>query len=174
MGHGALALAYACKDAGKQAHIYLCAEKENPVVQKLESLGAQVVLKPPVPIAVLYKDMCGEADGHVFSPGFDAPEFHAAMVETLKIFDTGPYSEIWVCAVSGTFSKAMKAAFPAKPVRVVSVAKSTHGDFQAPEKYHQAAHLPPPYPSCPYADAKIWQFAKRYARKDALIWNIAG
>ncbi len=173
MGHGALALVYACKDAGKQAHIYLCAEKENPVVQKLTSLGAQVVLKPPMPITALYEDMCAQADGYVFPPGFDTADFHAAMVETLKTFDAAPYSEIWTCAVSGTFAKAMKAAFPDTPVRIVSVVKSTRGDYQAPEKYHQPARHSPPYPSCPHTDAKIWQFAKQYAQKDALIWNIA-
>ena len=67
----------------------------------------------------------------------------------------------------------------ATPFHTVKVVKSLcelgHGTvYQAPEKYHQAARVKPPYPSCPYNDAKIWQFTIPHAAPDALIWNTAG
>lgn len=174
MGHGALALAHACGDHGKRAHIYLCGTDDDAIVKLIRTTNAELILKPPMPITALYEEMTDGAQGHIFPPGFDTPDFSGAMVEVLKEFDATPYSEIWVCAVSGTLSRAIKRAFRGKTVKTVSVVKSTDGDYHAPEKYHQAAKSPPPYPSCPYTDSKIWQFAQTHAAPDALIWNTAG
>ena len=175
MGHGALALARACDHSGKKAEIYISGTATDPLIQKLSETKAGVHLFQPLPVATLHdltKQNAG--DNPVLPPGFNMPEFETALVQSLKSFDAKPYSEIWTTSVTGTLTRALKRAFEDKPFKTVSVVKSGDGDFFAPEKYHQPAKSPPPYPSCPYTDAKLWQFAVRHAAPNTLIWNTAG
>lgn len=175
MGHGALALSQACRDQNKQAHIYICGDENNGMIEKLRAAGAAVHLCPPMPVDALYDFMSQEADGYAtLPPAFDMPEFETALANALTEIDVSPYSEIWTTSVTSTLTRALKHAFPGKPFKTVSVVKSGAGDFTAPEKYHQPAKSPPPYPSCRYTDAKLWQFASLHAAPDALIWNTAG
>lgn len=171
-GHGALALAHACEAIGKQAHLYLsCNDDNHPMIARIRKTNAIIERCEALPVEQLYAEIKG---GHVFPLGFDAPEFHEAMSQALRQITLPDHSEIWCCAVSGTMAKALQAAFPQTRLRTVAVTKSTDGEFHAPEKYHQSAVSPPPYPSCPYTDAKVWQFVQKHAKPDALIWNIAG
>lgn len=171
-GHGALALAHACEAAGKRARLYLaCSDQNHPMIERIKKTNAIIERCEALPVGQLFNEATGD---YIFPPGFDTPEFHDAMVAALREITLPQHSEIWCCAVSGTMAKSLKAAFPQTTFKVVSVVKSTHGDFYAPEKYHQTAIFPPPYPSCPYADAKIWQFAEKHAAPDAVIWNMAG
>ncbi len=175
MGHGALALAHAAQDAGKTAHIFLSGAEDNPMVRKIRATNAILHLQPPLPIAALHTMAVEYANGATaFPPGFDMPEFETALATALAQIDVSSHSEIWTCAVTGTLTRALKRAFPDKAFKTVCVVKSGAGDFHAPEKYHQPAKSPPPYPSCPYTDAKLWQFASLHAAPDALIWNTAG
>lgn len=182
MGHGALALAHACTDAGKTAHIFISGREEQDSIQKLRMAGAQVYVQPPHPTAVLYgmtQEQARNHNGISLPPAFDTPAFEAALVESLKDFDISLYSEIWTCAVTGTLTRALQRAFPVQMFKTVKVVKADCDlgpaqIFQAPEKYHQPAKAPPPYPACPYTDAKTWQFVKTQALPDALIWNTAG
>ena len=176
MGHGALALAHACADNGKQAHIYIGCEDDHPMIAKLEKAGAAVHLYPPMPIANLHSLAVHDAKGStVFPPGFDMPEFEEALRRSVTDLDVSPYSEIWTVSVTGVLTRSLKKAFPAKTFKTVSVVKSNDScDFMAPEKYHQPAKNPPPYPACTYTDSKIWQFVLAHAAPNALIWNTAG
>ena len=175
MGHGALALARACADYGRNAHIFLSAAPDIPMVEKIRSAGARLYLHPPLPIAKLHAMAVGAAGGRmVFPPGFATPSFEAALAGSMATLTIPPCSEIWVASVTGTLSRALKKAFARKKIMTVSVVKNGEGNFTAPEKYHQMARTPPPYPSCPYTDAKVWQFAQTHAADDALIWNTAG
>jgi len=179
MGHGALALAHACADNGKQAHIYLCGDKAHPMMEKLDAAGAVLYLQPPMQTADLFalaqKD-AGQCAGTAAAlpPGFTMPEFEEALIKACGVLDLAPYPEIWTCAVTGTLTRALKRAFPDAIFKTVSTVKSSAGDYCAPEKYHRPATDPPPFPSCPHTDAKVWQFARRYAADGALLWNIAG
>lgn len=175
MGHGALALTHACAEHGKRAHIFLCGDDQHPMIQSLHDAGAIVSLEAPMPIESLHTHAVQAAgSATVLPPGFATLAFERAMIEAIRPLDVSPYSEIWTCAVTGTLTKAIKQAFPQKIVRTVSVIKSLKADYNAPEKYHQTARVSPPYPACPHTDAKVWQFAREYAAKDALIWNTAG
>ena len=178
MGHGALALALAARDNGKQPHIFIATDDiDHPILQKIQDAGALLHLEEPQPITDLYaiaKTWQSANNAYLFEPGFASEPFQAALCKALSTLDTAPYSEIWTCAVSGTFANALKKSFPDKRFKIVSVAKSTPGDYTAPEKYHQAARIKPPYPSCSHTDAKIWQFATEHGLPNALIWNIAG
>lgn len=171
-GHGALALSLACEAAGKQAHLYLsCNDPTHPMIARIKQTNAVIERCEPLPVEQLFDAAQGD---YVFPLGFDAPDFHDAMAVALKSIELPPHSEIWCCAVSGTMATALKTAFPDTVLRIVAVAKSAAGEFYAPEKYHQPAQVPPPYPSCPYTDAKVWRFAADHAQHDSLIWNIAG
>lgn len=174
-GHGALALAHAAQDVGKQAEIFLSADEDDAMVRKIRTTNANLHLHPPLPIATLHAIAVEQANGaRVFPPGFDMPEFEKALAQAMAPLDLSPYSEIWTASVTGTLTRALKGAFPEKAFKTVRTAKSGRSDFTAPEKYHQPAKSPPPYPSCPYTDAKLWQFAALHAAPDALIWNTAG
>ncbi len=182
MGHGALALAHACQDNTKTAEIFISANGDEPIIQKLKQTNAILHLHAPLPVSVL-NAMAQEAalkqNGLHLPPAFDMPEFENAMVDALQQFDASPFSEIWTCAVTGTLTRALQRAFPDKPFKTVKVVKSSCDlgraeIFHAPEKYHQPAKSPPPYPSCPFTDAKVWQFVQSHAAPNALIWNTAG
>lgn len=171
-GHGALALAHACEATGKRAHLYLaCNDDRHPMIERIRKTNAVIERCEPLPVDQLYAHAKGD---YIFPPGFDTPRFHDAMIRSLEDIDLNDYSEIWCSAVSGTLAKALKGAFHVTRLRIVSMAKTGNGDFHAPEKYHQTAEAPPPYPSCPYTDAKVWRFARQHAMPNALIWNTAG
>ena len=173
-GHGALALAHACEAQGKTAHLYLsCNDQTHLMLERIRMTNAVIEICAPLPVETFF-EKAKAAHDYTFPIGFDMPEFHAAMVSALKSIHLPPHPEIWCPAVSGTLAKALKAAFPQTPLRIVAVTKSSPGEFHAPEKYHQAAEIPAPYPSCPYTDAKVWRFAVEHALPDALIWNTAG
>lgn len=171
-GHGALALAHACEAAGKQARLYLsCNDPAHPMIERIRKTNASIECCAPVPIDKLLAYAKGD---YLFPPGFDTPDFYNAMVSSLQALRLPQHSEIWCCAVSGTMGKALREAFPDTRLRIVAVVKSAQAEFFAPEKYHQPARIPPPYPSCPYTDAKVWRFVTGHASKGSLIWNIAG
>ena len=181
MGHGALALAHACREHGKNARIHICGDEGHPMIRKLFDAGAVVYMQPPMTTGALYELALSDAQqgGIAFPPGFDMPEFEEALVAACRDIELPPFSEIWTVAGTGTLTRALQKAWPGKPFKTVRVVK-TPCDlggaevFVAPEKYHQPAKSPPPYASCPYTDAKLWQFAEHRAAPDALIWNTAG
>jgi len=171
-GYGALALAHACEAAGKTAHLYLsCNNLGHPMLEHIRATGAVIERCEALPVEQLHREIAGE---YIFPLGFDTPEFHTVMVDALRQLDISPYSEIWCPVVSGTLAKGLAAAFPGTPIKTVGMAKSTQADFYAPEKYHRPVAQPPPYPACPYTDAKVWQFARVHAAPNAVIWNVAG
>lgn len=177
-GHGALSLALACADHGKTAHLFLsCNDKDHPMLAQLRDAGAKIHCASPAPIAELNvraAAWAAENGAHHFPLAFDHPAFHDAMIGCLQSLDIAAYSEIWCVSVSGTFARALHAAFPKVALKTVSVVAGGNSDFYAPEKYHRPALSPPPYPACPYTDAKLWQFAEKNAARGALVWNIAG
>lgn len=184
MGHGALALAHAAKDTGKSAHIFIASgDPDHASIEKLRGANAIIHLLPPQPISSLYQEALNwqgsQYDAITLPPAFDTPQFADALGVALNHFDASSYPEIWTTCVSGTLTRAFQRAFPDKAFKTVKVAKAEcdlgiSTVFQAPEKYHHSAKLPPPYPSCTHTDAKLWQFAREKAAAGALIWNTAG
>jgi hypothetical protein len=176
MGHGALALAHAGRDAKKKINIILSAKDNDPYVGKLQDAGAIVHLSKPLPVETLHQQAIEMSEGApVFPPGFATPEFAGSLSGAVSSLDVTTYPEIWVASVTGTLARALKKTFPKTMVRTVSVVKNgAPCDYTASEKYHQPAKSPPPYPACAYTDAKVWRFAQKHALPGALIWNTAG
>jgi hypothetical protein len=173
MGYGALALAHACNTLGKTAHIVIAGESTHPMIERLGVAGARLHLSPRATIERLH-EQAKTLNARCLPPGFATPEFEMSLAESLRSVDVSTYPEIWSVAVTGTVSNALRRAFPDKIIRTVSVVKSTQGDYQAPEKYHQSAKSPPPWPACPHTDAKLWQSAQKHATPGTLLWNTAG
>lgn len=147
------------------------------MLEKILAAGAIIRHVAPLPVA----DLNGMAAAWAlqtgachFSLAFDCPDFHHAMVASLSVLEISAYPELWCTAVSGTFARALRAAFPNTLLKTVSVVAGTEADFYAPEKYHRPALLPPAYSACPHTDAKLWRFAQATAADGALVWNIAG
>lgn len=85
-------------------------------------------------------------------------------------------SEVWACSGSGALIRGLQRAWPSASFNAVRVgsmpAVGAARLWTAPERYEQAARLPPPFPSCDNYDAKVWQFADRHGADGALIWNV--
>lgn len=177
-GHGALALALACRDHGRRAHLFLSSnDPKNRMIEKLAEAGADIQIASPLPISELLeqvKEFADRTGARLFPLAFDEPAFFEAMTACLRELEVSSYPEIWCARVSGTFARSLTSAYPEKPLRLVSTVTGGNAEFFAPEKYHRPAQMPPPYPACPYTDAKLWRFAKEHAKPDSLIWNIAG
>jgi hypothetical protein len=177
-GQGALALAHACADHGKHTHLFLAAnDLQHTMIKQLKNTGAVIHTAAPLPVEQLHGNAqlwAKENSAKLFPLAFDAPEFQDAMAQALSSLDVSPYPEIWCVSVSGTFARSLGQAFANKTIRTVGVVSAGKTDFNAPEKYHQTAKRPPPYPACSYTDAKLWQFLELHATPGSLVWNIAG
>ena len=108
--------------------------------------------------------------------GLDAPPFIAALADIARRLGIAP-PEVWSVAGSGVLTRALQAAWPQAAVHAVRIgAMPNHGRahlHQAPERYEQAARLPPPFASCDNYDAKAWRFIRAQAQPGALFWNVA-
>ena len=80
---------------------------------------------------------------------------------------------------SGNLGRALKRAYPSISVNIINLGTADfNGDgidkiWNAPEKWNEPAQVPPPYPSTPYLDGKVWRFVIEHAKPGALIWNVA-
>ena len=181
-GLAGLALAHACKATGKKATLFFSKTKTRPAMfDRIEQLGGEIMeTDVPVPLA----DLCSLADTYaqetsgafLVPAGCNHPDFIRHIADVLRDTDYTP-AEVWSSAVTGTFSRALQMAWPDATHQAVCVVKHPEDTGRAkrhfaPEKYHQAAEMPPPYPAFPQCDAKIWEFALQCAKKDALVWNI--
>ncbi|MSU55715.1 MAG: hypothetical protein EXS51_00180 [Candidatus Taylorbacteria bacterium] len=117
-------------------------------------------------------------NGAYFIPiGFDYPSFTRHLIALAKSLPISP-KEVWVAGGSGTTSRCLTKAWPNAKINTVNLgmmpdAKMAGTIYKVPEKPFNRAELPPPYPSSPWYDSKIWRFVKEHATPGALIWNIA-
>lgn len=179
-GAGAWAVAEACAALGIKSTLFLSKSEYSPpwLPMALET-GAHIIWYDPLPVEqIRTKAITDHPDIYNLPLGFDCPDFIADMAETLResIPDTNP-SEIWVPAMSGVLTRATCMAFLDTQIHAVCAAKH-YGDIGrarphiAPEKFHKPALNPPPYPSCPFSCAKIWQFTEKQAVSGAYILNV--
>lgn len=171
-GSGGWALAEACRDLGFHCTLVLSKSPYRP--HWLDLIDCKIEWRDHQPVQDIYNSLSGQDT--LLPLGLDDPAFHACLVEVFKNTEINNPPEIWMPCVSGTLIRCAQLAWPNIPMNAVCVAKH-HGDlgnavkYQAVEKYHQAAKEHPPYPANGFSDAKIWSFAKKFALKNALIWN---
>jgi len=178
-GSGAWAVAVASAELGFDCSLFIAQSDIRPAWEDdIAATGSTLYWCTPSPVATLHDDVSKHYPDLCNLPlGFDTPEFISDMADVMR--DTIPTAppEIWVPALSGVLARSACLAFPDTPIHAVSAAKH-HGDIgrailhTAPEKFHRPAITPPPYPACPFSDAKLWQFAEKQAVSGAFIWNV--
>lgn len=176
-GWGAPALSEACATLKLKCTILMSrSEYDPPWLEKVQSTpSTKLIMVKPMPVEFM-KDMAAEkyADSYLLPPGFDHPGFSDAITTRAQTMQAP--ERAWVPVVSGTLLRALEEAWPETEFHGVCAARR-HGYegpatlHMAPEKFSQPAQNPPPYPSCTFSDAKVWQFAAALGRPGDLIWN---
>lgn len=180
-GSGAWAVAEACAQLHYQCTLFIAKSDYTPLwLPELEKAGAVLRWCDPLPVATLHKQVTGDhPDLYNLTLGFDTPEFISDMSDILRESIPTPHPpEIWLPALSGVVARAACMAFPDTKIHAVSAAKHPGNIGRAilhtaPGKYHKPVLTPPPYPACPFSDAKVWQFAQKMAISGAYILNVS-
>jgi hypothetical protein len=143
----------------------------NVTYKILEDAKTQIEASEPAKIYA-------KEHGAKFLPiGLDFDEYRAELQKVVAAVNIEA-PEIWVLGGSGNLARALHAAYPNIPVKVVNLgtANGYFADLQvydAPEKLDEVAEIPPPYTSAPNYDAKVWRFVLQHAKPGAFIWNVA-
>jgi len=178
-GKGGAALAYACAELGYKCTLFMA--KSNISVawtEDVKKLGTKIIWTDLMPVTEIepmawqYAEM---NNAFCLPLGFSSEQFAQHLADYARKLPFEPV-ELWCPIVSGTMAHALESAFPNTKLKGVSVVKNHDyrgfGEvFFAPEKFVRGAAIPPPYPSWPYSDAKVWRFAKKHGVDDAVIWN---
>jgi hypothetical protein len=192
-GFAQIALALAAKKTGKKATLFI--SKRRPMYKQTKiakRLGANIVEVSRAPLKKL-REMANEYakslthTSYVFKLGFEEQEFKNILLSSLREAIAGtPLQDfngtLWVAGGSATLANIFYRLFPKAKINVVQIGKDIdwhidrkRSDFYiAPEKFYEKARFPPPYPSVPEYDAKVWQFVKKHGEPGDYIWNVAG
>lgn len=178
-GYAQLALAYAAREVGKRATYFVAQRKVlHPYTAEAERAGARIEQVPAGRLGVVQhraKRYAAERGARFYPLGFDVPEFHAGLDRVLAgvDYDAG---EVWATAGSGALTRALQRRWPRARHYAVRIgfapAVGTAVLLHAPEAFADKACLPPPFPSCPWYDAKVWRFVVERAEHAALVWNV--
>jgi hypothetical protein len=187
-GYAQLALAYACRDLGKQATIFVAKRNElHPITAEAKAAGAKIVQVPMgflshvTARAKAYCEPSFLSSSHkkLMPFGLGCEEFIDEMANVARSLNINPL-QVWCACGSGTLTRALQRAWPDAKHYAVAVGAAGRTAkigrakrLIAPEKYEQAAKEPPPFPSCVNYDAKVWQFIQATAMPGALFWNVA-
>lgn len=196
-GIAQVALAWAAKLCNKKAVIFLntyCMGEKPPLVQLAEALGATIHFPDPNSrgrtLQDTQKDAAAYADAstdrHILPFGLRSPPgepsfdlFREALLESLR--GAPPPSRLWLVAGSGFLLDVLHSIWPETTYMVVQVGKTVWPDqlenksahlFKAPEGFGDRALSQPPYPTVPWYDAKLWQFAVKNWVEGDCIWNV--
>lgn len=179
-GSGAWAVAEACARLNYKCTLFIAKSDYTPLwLPNIEKTGAILHWCDPLPVATLHQTVTADyPDLYNLPLGFDTPEFIEDMAGILRESIATPPPELWLPALSGVIARSASRAFPDSQIHVVSAAKNPGNIGQAtlhtaPEKYHKPAINPPPYPSCLFSDAKVWQFAEVMAQPNSYILNVS-
>ena len=179
-GYAQLALAVACREAGKRATIFTAKRNTpHPLTQAAADAGAKIVMIPYGYLSNVQsqaKAYAAETGAANIPFGVDTDESLNAIAAAALSTGANP-TEVWTVSGSGTLTRGLQRAFPNAEFHTVLIGKKGANTgkakaYIAPEKFEQNAKLLPPYPSCKNYDAKLWQFALKNASPDALIWNV--
>lgn len=184
-GGAQTALAWAAREMGKRATLFVAKRKEpHPRAWMAKRLGAKVYQVTPGYLAVVQKrarDYCA-ATGATLAPfGLDLPEAVDVIAEAARSTGCEP-DEVWCAAGSGVLARGLAKAWPTARRHVVQVGRKLSAEEVAgaviqvyPRGFGQEARTRPPFPSDPHYDAKAWETAT--ARRGAgrvLFWNVTG
>lgn len=183
LGSGGWAIAEACNDLRRPCLVFAAESAYRPDwLERVRTLDYVTLhLVPPLPLSGLEQAIRQDyPHARLLPAGFDDPLFinDLANVMAATLCGSEPVRRLWVPVVSGVLARAASQAFPDAEIHAVTVAKH-HGPIgraiphPAPEKFHQPARTPPPWPACPFSDAKLWQFVEKHGVSGDFIWNVA-
>lgn len=186
VGYGQLALALAARDMGRQATIFVAHRRQrHPLTQAAAAAGATIVevTKSPAFLpqvareAQLYVASQPRYKAQLLPLGFDSAHFRFQLTHTAMELKLRP-REVWAVIGSGALISSLQDAWPKAKFHGVCVGRLPEVKnvevHRAPEDFMQKAKGPPPFPSAPHQDAKVWQFVRERAGRGALFWNVAG
>lgn len=180
-GFAQIALAGACRAAGKKATIFVAERTaRHPRTQAAADLGAEIIEVKAGRLNVIQsraRKHCEATGAYQVPFGMDDDLFVAVMAEIIAEGTPGPApEEVWCVAGSGVLTRALQRAFPDAAHHAVQIGRDPKvGDaklWKAPEEFEDDALDPPPFPSCSNYDAKAWQFMREHASPGALFWNL--
>lgn len=179
-GYAQIALAIAAKRAGVRATVFVAARKalhQRTLTAQREGAGiVQVANGYMTVVKARARDYCAVSGARLLPFGFDTPTFIEALANVARSLNISP-PEIWSVAGSGVLSRALQLAWPLAAIHAVRIgAEPIAGRailHQAPERFEDAALIPPPFQSCSTYDAKAWRFIQAEAKPGALFWNVA-
>lgn len=179
-GFAQIALAGACRAAGKKATIFVAARSErHPRTQAAADLGAEIIEVKAGRLNVIQsraRKHCEATGAYQVPFGMDDEMFVSAMAEVISELPGEAPREVWCVAGSGVLTRALQRAFPDASHHAVQIGREPKvGDatlWKAPEEFEDDALDPPPFPSCSNYDAKAWQFMRENAAPGALFWNL--
>lgn len=186
-GYAQLSLAYACKDLGKKAIIYVPKGKRTELTEEAEMLGAEINEVPMGYLSNLNKKardrQSNVLDNTKLIPfGFDDPIIINAIAEEAKKLPFTP-KEVWTVMSSGTLSRGLQLAWPDAKVYGVQIGHNTTIVEQGrailiPKRMGFEKDCPlierPPFPSSVTYDSKAWKHIQEMATisEDTLFWNV--
>lgn len=179
-GFAQIALAGACRAAGKKATIFVAARSDrHPRTQLAADLGANIVEVKAGRLNVIQsraRKHCEETGAYLVPFGMDDEIFVDAMAQEIAALPGEAPTEVWCVAGSGTLTRALQRAFPDAAHHAVQIGRDPDvGEaklWKAPEAFEDDATDPPPFPSCSNYDAKAWRFIREHAAPGALFWNL--
>lgn len=185
-GGAQIALAMAGKLAGKRVIIFSQNAFHN-MVFKARMYGAFIYVKEGKLSNVMrIAEEYARKNGARYIPfGFEFPEFAKELEHRLQDASQliRPDSTIFVTVGSGTLAKILLKVFPKnKFILIAANTAWTFPEFEndpritlynAVETFLEPADIPPPYPSVPQYDAKLWRFVTEHGKSGDTIWNVA-
>jgi len=190
-GYAQIALAIACKQYGKDFTMWLAKRKElHPYTKRAVAEGAKLIEVNMGMLSVTKarsREYAAKKDYRMDIPmGLDIEPCLAELervARELSLHFGAPPKEVWTVAASGTLTRGLQRAWPKAKFYAVQVGhKLTDAELgraeliECPLKFQQKPKKEdlPPFPSALNYDAKLWQYVKKYASKNALVWNVAG
>jgi hypothetical protein len=179
-GFAQIALAGACRAAGKKATIFVAARSErHPRTAAAAALGAEVIEVKAGRLNVIQsraRKHCEATGAYQVPFGMDDEIFVDAMAGVIADLPGPAPTEVWCVAGSGVLTRALQRAFPDASHHAVQIGRDPDVGsaklWKAPEAFEDDATDPPPFPSCSNYDAKAWRFIREHAAPGALFWNL--
>lgn len=179
-GYAQIALAAACRAAGRKATLFIAASKaKHPRSLRAAELGAELREVPCGYLSVVQaraREYCASTGARMLPFGLACEEMERAIAARAAALNIAP-PEVWSVAGSGTLQRGLQRAWPLAKFYAVQIGKTPDAGraevLIAPEKYEQDARIVPPFPSCSNYDAKAWRFLTERAGNGALFWNVA-
>lgn len=191
-GGAQIALAHACRAAGRRAVVFVAKRKELHARTKEAAAAGAIIREVPMGflsnVQAKTRDYCATRPRSCLMPfGFDSPEARAAIRDAAINVRSryGVFAEAWCAVGSGVLIRSLQEACIAKHYVGIAVGRDIDKEDESvggatvirhPLQFGVDAKERPPFPSCSNYDAKVWSFVRERARRGvrSLFWNVMG